>query len=744
MAVSGKNQMKRSMGLFGATGVGVGAIVGGGVLALSGIAFATTGPGAIIAFALNGIIAFLIVFSFAEMASAFPESGGTYTFAKKVLSIPAAFMVGWVVWFASVVASVLYSLGFAFYAANAMETVFPAMPFSLPFSLTAHGSIVFLALLAVTAYSLSLIYRSPGGGQWATWGKVVIFAVIILAGFRYLAAKPSASIYQPLFPFFPKGAMGLFQAMGYTFIALQGFDLIAAVAGEIKSPEKNIPRAMMLSLGIALAIYLPLLFVIAIAGIGPGQNIMEISRNNPETMMADAVQNYLGPVGYWIVMVGAILAMLSALRANLLAASRIALAMARDRAFPRQFSRISKSKNTPVHTTVLSVVMVTVILLMIPDVAEAGAAASLIFLVSFAFAHWTAILTRIRTRSKQMPFQMPWFPVTHVAGAGTCIGLAVFQGIAVPSAGIICLIWLGIGAVLYLTFFAQRASLVDASSSALDPRLHQLRGRSPLVLVPIVNPANAGFMISLATAMAPPDIGRVLRLSVVKPSYDRHPDVSLSRISNVQIVLKEALTASISGGLAPQALITVAPDPWQEIICVAGIHHCESLLLGLSVFDDKSSTDYLERLMGQVDSDVVVLRAGKRWDLSSAKKVLVPLSGHGGHDHLRARILGSLQYMGIDQISFLQVLPENTPEESLRHARKRLLYLAEDERIESARIIVTPCNHPIDEIIRRAGETDLLILGLQRLGRRRKMIGNVVRRIAANTSCGLILINRKR
>ena len=59
--------------------------------------------------------------------------------------------------------------------------------------------------------------------------------------------------------------------MGYTFIALQGFDIIAAVAGEVKSPEKNIPRAMFLSLGMALAIYLPLLFVIATVGVGEGQ-----------------------------------------------------------------------------------------------------------------------------------------------------------------------------------------------------------------------------------------------------------------------------------------------------------------------------------------------------------------------------------------------------------------------------------------------------------------------------------------
>lgn len=100
----------RHIGLLGATGIGVGAIVGsaivgGGILALAGAVFATTGPSAINAFGLNGVI-----------ARRFHESGGTYTYAKKVLSIEVAFLVGWVVWFASILAGVLYALGFAAFA----------------------------------------------------------------------------------------------------------------------------------------------------------------------------------------------------------------------------------------------------------------------------------------------------------------------------------------------------------------------------------------------------------------------------------------------------------------------------------------------------------------------------------------------------------------------------------------------------------------------------------------------------
>jgi amino acid transporter len=193
--------MERSMGLFGVTSVGVGAIVGGGVLALSGIAFATTGPSAIIAFALNGLIAVLTALSFAEMAVAFPESGGTYTFSKKVLSTPAAFMVGWVVWFASVVASVLYSIGFAVFAANALDKVLTLWPLPPHYFVIHRRFIIFLALVATLTNSLSLIYKNTGGGHWATWGKVAVFSIIILGGVWHLAGHPPAS--RTTAPFFP-------------------------------------------------------------------------------------------------------------------------------------------------------------------------------------------------------------------------------------------------------------------------------------------------------------------------------------------------------------------------------------------------------------------------------------------------------------------------------------------------------------------------------------------------------------
>lgn len=738
-----QSRLNRSMGLVGTTGVGVGAIVGGGILALAGAAFASTGPSAIVAFAANGMIATLTALSFAEMAAAFPESGGTYVFSKKVLSGPAAFMVGWVVWFASVVASVLYALGFAYFMTAALDTIMQSMHLPVSFSWMSRSITTLLAIGVTAGYSLSLIRSTSGGGQWATWGKVVVFLIIICSGLVMLSQHPVGEIGRRFTPFFTHGPIGLFKAMGYTFIALQGFDLIAAVAGEVKNPEKNIPKGMLLSLGIALVIYIPLLLVVNTVGVAPGQTIVDMAQASPDTIIAETVRNYLGPFGYWLVMIAALLAMLSALRANLMAASRVALSMAEDRTLPRTIGRISQTRGTPAHAIVLTLILVAAILVFIRDISVAGAAASLIFLVSFALTHWTAILARMRVGGDTLPFRVPWFPGVQAIGGSACIALAVFQGFQVPSAGIVCALWLGAGLILYLVFFARRAQIVDVSSAAVDPQLLRLRGRNPLVLVPIANPANAPFMVYLATAMAPPAIGRVLLLSIVRPPGDWKSDDPPPQLLSTQAVIKDALTASFAFGLKPEALVTVASQAWLEIIRVARIYRCESLLIGLSDLDQKSALHDVEKLMSRVDSDVVVLRAKNDWNPSRVKRILVPVGGGGQQDLLRARLLGSLHHMGIEEITFLQILPQDTPKASLPRYRIWLQHLAEDEHAAGARIMVVRSAQPINEILNHAAQADLMILGLQRHGRRQKVFGETVLHIARNTECGLILVNRK-
>lgn len=733
---------ERTIGLLGATGVGVGAIVGGGILALAGVAFATTGPGAIVAFGLNGVIALLTALSFAEMASKFPESGGTYTFSKKVLSLEAAFTVGWVVWFASIVAAVLYAIGFAYFALVMVSDLWRAVQGAAPPWLGSTQAVTGVAVGTTLLLAVGLMRNAASGGQWVNVGKVVVFAVLIVGGLWAVARQPAVDIQATLQPFFTTGFGGLIQAMGYTFIALQGFDLIAAVGGEVREPAKTLPRAMILSLAIALVIYIPLLFVITTVGTPAGQTIAAAASENPEGIVAIAAQQFLGPFGYWLVIVAAVLSMFSALQANLFAASRIARAMARDRTLPSWLSILDEKRGTPVAAVAVTAVLVSVILLVLPDVSAAGAASSLIFLITFALAHWVAILVRQRSLQRPPPFSAPLFPAVPIVGGLACVGLAVFQGIAVPAAGMITVIWLTVGGILFLGLFARRARVMDASSTAHDPELVTLRGRTPLVLVPLANPQNAESMITLADALVPANVGRVLMQTVVVAPVDWQPDDDAAPIEKSQAVLREVLLASARIGIRVETLTTVAAQPMEEIARVARLHRCESVLLGLSEISEDHHGTHLESLLGTLDANVVALRSRQDWRLANVKQILIPVAGRGGHEHLLALLLGSLLRTLQCEVTFLRVLPTTVTAEEMRRAKRTLVRLADDV-CSQGRVELLQSDDALATISERANESDLLILGVQRHDRRKKLFGGFTRQIAQRTSCPLIVMSRR-
>jgi amino acid transporter len=690
---------------------------------------------------LNGFIAFLTVLSFAEMSSAFPESGGTYTFAKKVLSVQAAFGVGWVVWFASIAAAVLYAVGFASYAVLGLEKICGMFLPVTPGWVAGPVMEKALAVGVVVLYTALLTRKSSGGGQWATAGKLVVFAVLIGGGLWALKGRSAGEVTGQLTPFLPRGPVGLLEAMGFTFIALQGFDIIAALGGEVRDPERTLPRAMLISLGLALLVYLPFLFVLATAGVEPDRSLLEMSANHPDTLVAVAVQNFLGAGGFWLVVAAALLSTLSALYANLLASSRVALAMARDRTLPSFMGTVHPGRGTPARAVLASAGAVITVLVVVPGVAVAGAAASLIFLLCFALVHAASFLARRRAGPGYTPFRVPGFPLVQLVGGLACMGLAVFQGIAEPGAGLIVSVWLLLGGVLFLSLFARRARVFDASAQARQPNLIRLRGLSPLVLVPVANPANAEAMVAVAYALAPSRVGRVLLLSVVKapPSWD--PETSPDRLAKTQEVLRQALISSFSGGMAPEALTTIAPQPWSEIARVSLSYHCESLLLGLNDLEDPSAGKHLEKLMSSVDCDVVVLRAPRDWTLSGVKNVLVPMAGKSGHDVLRARLLGSLVRTAPCDVTFFRVVPLTMSTEIFDRAKRELEIMARDEVPGPCRAEVLRSHTVPEEIVRLAEQADLVILGLQRHGRRKKMFGQVALRIAAETRCGIIMIS---
>ncbi len=330
-----------------------------------------------------------------------------------------------------------------------------------------------------------------------------------------------------------------------------------------------------------------------------------------------------------------------------------------------------------------------------------------------------------------------------VVGGLACLALAVYQGIAVPSAGRIALIWLLAGGLLFLFLFARRARVVDASKAGADPELVRLRGRSPLVLVPIANPNNARGLVAVATALAPPQVGRVMLLTVVPAARDWSPDEDPSPLRNAQAVLGEAIAASVRAGMFPEALATVAEQTWLEISRVARVHDCESLLLGLSKLTEQAAVIPLEQLINNVDCDVVVLRAPKTWELSQVGRILVPTGGGGVHERLLARLLASLARSSDREITFLRVLPQQSPEPARQQAQRGLRRIANDLGLTDADVQVVCSDRPVEIVAATADEHDLTVLGIQRLARRQKLFGQFALHVARKTPCPLLLISHR-
>jgi amino acid transporter len=235
-------------------------MIGAGIFVLTGIAAGTAGPGLLLAFLLNGIVTLFTALAYAELGSAIPEAGGGYLWIKHALPSINGFLSGWMSWFAHAVAGSLYALGFGAYFGLLLENYGISL-----FGLSGEGLDKFLAVVVALIF-IYINYR--GASETGTianivgFTKIVILGVFIISGLYTIYYSPDW--FSNFNPFLPNGFGGIFMAMGLTFIAFEGYEVIAQTAEEVKNPKKNIPKAIFLSLLIVIPIYL----LVAFASIG--------------------------------------------------------------------------------------------------------------------------------------------------------------------------------------------------------------------------------------------------------------------------------------------------------------------------------------------------------------------------------------------------------------------------------------------------------------------------------------------
>ncbi len=409
--------LRRELDLRGAVSLGIGGTVGGGIYVLVGAAAGDAGPGALLAFALAFLASLLIALPYAELACRYPLAGGGYAFARAVLGPHIGFLMGWGFWGAYLFISGYVTLGFGGY----LEAVT-----GLP---TIAGA---LSLIAACLALNLLGVRVTGAAQ------TVVIAVA-LAGLLAFAAWGLQSVdLQRLNPFFPSGLEGVLLASLLAFLAFGGFDMVAAAGEEIEHPERNLPRAILITLGAVFGIYLLVCFVAL--GALPSDELGASS-----APLADAAERFGGAQARGVVVFTALLTTAATANAVLVVTSRISFAMARDRLLPTALALVNSRAGAPWAALVLSALLLAVVAAT-GSVAFAAAAGGFLYVLHFVVPLVALIALRRRGALGASAFRTPMprliLPLAFLA----CAVLLVASGADGTAGG---LSWLAFGALGY-------------------------------------------------------------------------------------------------------------------------------------------------------------------------------------------------------------------------------------------------------------------------------------------------------
>jgi basic amino acid/polyamine antiporter, APA family len=416
--------LRRELGLGQAVALGVGGTVGGGVYVLVGAAAGAAGPAALAAFVLAFLASLAIALPYAELACRYPLAGGGYAFARAVLGDRVGFLMGWGYWGAYLFVSGYVTIGFGGYleALTGIPTVAGA-----------------LGLIAACVVVNLLGVRVSG----RVGAALVIVAVLGLAAFA-LWGLPSVSA-ERFSPFLPHGVDGLLSAALLAFLAFGGFDMVAAAGEEVARPERNLPRAILITLGAVLGLYL-LVCAVALGVMSAG------ALGDSSAPLAAAAERFGGAEARGVVVGAALLTTAATANAVLLVTSRISFAMARDGLLPRPLAALDERTGAPWAALTLNGALLAA-------VAAAGsvelAAAVGGFLYVLHFVPPLAVVAALRRRGDpSAAFRTPAPRLVLPAALAACAVLLAASGATGVAAGAG---WLALGATLLALARRRRA-----------------------------------------------------------------------------------------------------------------------------------------------------------------------------------------------------------------------------------------------------------------------------------------------
>jgi basic amino acid/polyamine antiporter, APA family len=445
-----EHHLVRTLGLVDVVMIGIAGMIGGAIFVLVGPAIGLAGSAVIIAFIINGVITLFTAMAYAELGSAMPEAGGGYLWIREGLPRPNAFISGWMAWFAHIVAGSLYAVGYGSFQFSLLQML------GIIGDQPLFGFIPVDKLIAVLSIAAFAYVNVKGASETGKLGIIVtviqLGTIFALIGAGFLTMNNNSDWTSNFASnFVPIGIGGIVAAMGLTFIAFEGYEIIVQTGEEVKNPKKNIPRAIFISLTLVVLLYCLVAFV-SIGAISP-QNTGGIPAWNfigqyGDLGISKAAEIFL-PYGSFIILAGGIVSSFAALNATTYSSARVAFAMGRHYNLPHQLSNIHHKFKTPYLATIISAIIMAVMAYALP-LDQIALAAGVIFLLLFTQVNIAVItIRRIHGERLQYGFKIPFFPIIPIVGIFLKLGLAIYLLFTQPTSWLISVLWIAIGFAVY-------------------------------------------------------------------------------------------------------------------------------------------------------------------------------------------------------------------------------------------------------------------------------------------------------
>jgi APA family basic amino acid/polyamine antiporter len=448
----GGHDLERSLGLYPTMMISMGAMIGSGIFVLPALGFKKAGPAVIVAYVLAALVVLPAALSKAEMATAMPESGGTYLYIDRALGPMFGTIAGIGSWF-----SLTFKSAFALVGLGA---------YLLLIAPISQGAIVYVSLVLGVGVTVLNISGTKLSGRV----QAVIVSLVLVGLAAYTANAGFVADGSNFAPFTTHGNTGVITAAAFVFVSYAGVTKIASIAEEVKEPGKNLPRAMIGSMTVMTLVYIAV--VAAVIGLSDPKVLKTGGPNDTASLtpMADGADALFGGFGVAIISIIAVVALTSMANAGMLSSSRFPLAMSRDDLLPPKLELVDDRFKTPRNSILLTAAVLLALIAFVP-VIELAKLASAFKILVFSIINVALIAFREADVPSYDPeFTAPGYPFVQIFGVVAGFVLLTQMG-RLPILGAVGII---VGSVVvYLVYGRSRTD----RTGAVGTIVHDWRGQ---------------------------------------------------------------------------------------------------------------------------------------------------------------------------------------------------------------------------------------------------------------------------